>query len=160
MEYHIEEQDESIPQALPRRKRRSSSDAASTVEDNRTEIKSDVMNSSGTIDNAKIPSDDAGVPPSSRPPPSKPLRHDNVYTYEISCLENVVPVTLGVGQFKTESFIRQVKGRDDVYCRKESGVYFRVEQLHVGDTGLKVGDEVLVINGFKLESINSILAVG
>lgn len=70
-------------------------------------------------------------------------------------------IVVGLGEHEPGSFSARVKGREEVYARKESGTYFRVAELDLSarEVGLKVGDELLAVNGFKVDSVTSLVAV-
>ena len=93
---------------------------------------------------------------------NRPKRRDNVYTFELNTPDDYeVGIDVGLGRHEPGTFSERVKGREEVYVRKENGVYFRVEALDQmsRDVGLKIGDELLAVNGFKLDVVSSLVAV-
>lgn len=83
--------------------------------------------------------------------PPKPLRKEQVYTFEFACENESLGIALGIGHHDPIIYKSTIQGNGIVYQRKENGDYFQVEELNTGqDFGLRRGDEVLSINGCML----------
>ena len=89
--------------------------------------------------------------------PPKPLRRDQIYTFRLSTATEPVGIALGLGLHESTLWGTEVRsGGGQSYRRKADGVYVRIQSLVESREafGLRTGDEVLEINGHKLDGIS------
>ena len=80
-----------------------------------------------------------------------------VHTLDFICDKGGLGIALGVGYHDIARFSPIVKSLKNgkSYPRNKSGCYFQVDEVNTAnDCGLRVGDEILVINGRETDNLS------